>query len=197
MPIMLSSTSLFSSSGPTAPPAAPLQPPWLLALQESLPFLAADQWLALDYTNLNALFIHPRINSHSSEPVKGSVRAADQSLGQGGAEWLPLCPGVPASLPIREPREWGSAPCGVGGGGQTGGSARRVPSRAGGSEGSGLPSGSAHCAGRACPASGRQRKAAGNPRRCPVLLSCQANPFPSSALGREGRPHPSKANCSA
>ena len=85
-PIMLSFTSLFSSSGPVAP-HAPLGPPWPLASPARLPrlpFLAPDRRLALDYVNLSALFIHLRINSHPSEPLRGSVTAADQSPGQGG-----------------------------------------------------------------------------------------------------------------
>lgn len=45
--------------------------------------LAPDRRLALDSINLNALFIHSRINSHPSEPLRVSVTAADQSLSRG------------------------------------------------------------------------------------------------------------------
>lgn len=105
---MLSSTSLFSSSGPVAP-HAPLGPPWPLASPARLPrlpFLAPDRRLALDYVNLNALFIHLRINSHPSEPLRGSVTVADQSPVQGGKARLSLrLAGAHAAQPIPE-RSW-------------------------------------------------------------------------------------------
>lgn len=91
---MLPSISLCSSSPSVAPPA-PQGLPWPLASPArlpGLPLLAPDRRLALDYINLNALFIHPRINSHPSEPLRGPVTAADQSLGQGGAARLCLRP---------------------------------------------------------------------------------------------------------
>lgn len=42
--------------------------------------------------SMHYLSIHPRINSHPSEPLRGSVTSADPSLGQGGAARLSLCP---------------------------------------------------------------------------------------------------------
>ena len=102
---MLSSTSLFSSSRSVAP-HSPLRPPWPLASPARLPRLplpAPDRRLALNNVNLNALFIHLRTNSHPSKPLRGSVTVSDQSLGQGGAAWLPLCLAREhAALPIRE-----------------------------------------------------------------------------------------------
>lgn len=102
---MLSSTSLFSSSRPVAP-HSPLRPPWPLASPARLPRLplpAPDRRLALNNVNLNALFIHLRINSHPSKPLRGSVTVSDQSLGQGGAAWLSLrLAREHTALPIRE-----------------------------------------------------------------------------------------------
>ena len=102
---MLSSTSLFSSSRPVAPHAQ-LRPPWPLASPARLPRLslpAPDRRLALDSVNLNALFIHLRINSHPSKPLRGSVTVSDQSLGKGGAAWLSLrLAREHAALPICE-----------------------------------------------------------------------------------------------
>lgn len=82
--------------------------------------LGSVSWLRIaGLPGLNALFIHPsRINSHPREPLRGSVTAADQSLGPGGAARLSVRPawhtrrfgpetsgaGTPALLPPRDGR---------------------------------------------------------------------------------------------
>lgn len=190
MPIMLSSTSLFSSSGPTAP-LAPLGPPccWLYGARlPGLPLLASDRRLALDYTNLNALFIHPRINSHPREPVKGSVGLLINHWARAGRPGCPSAPGRARRYPSRS--RWRVGLCSP----RAGGSARRAvqprPRDAGGSDGSRLlRSGSAHCAGRASPARPLQAKRGGNPRRRPPVLPSAPLP-PERALGERGATPP-------
>lgn len=88
---MLPSTSLFSSS-PSVAPHAPQGLPGPLASPArlpGLPLLAPDRRLALDYINLNALFIHPRINSHPSEPLRGSIPLL---INHGARAGRPGCP---------------------------------------------------------------------------------------------------------
>lgn len=135
--------------------------------------LASDRRLALDSANLNALSIHPRINSHPSEPLTALGRAADQSRGQAGQ---PDCPSARGARGTAHPGAPGGRARGRAGRGRCG------PGGAAGGWGSGsgsgspglrlrlgsgwapapapapvwLPGGPAHCAGRAGPrASGR------------------------------------------
>lgn len=87
---MLSSTCLFSFSRPGPPLASPCRPPKAVVVTPErlswLPLQAPHGRLVRDSRNLDALFIHFRINFHPSEPLRGSVTAADLSLGGAHAE---------------------------------------------------------------------------------------------------------------
>lgn len=190
---MLSSTSLFPSFRPVAPHAPLRGPPWPWASPARLlrlPLLAPDRRLALDYINLNALFIHLRINSHPSEPLRDSVTAADQSPGQGGAAWLSLRQaGAHTAQPIPEQsRGVGAAEARGGRGGR---SLASTPSPAGPrSQRAARTLGSAFCEGRALRVASHtgeserfQGKDSGRPAPC---MPCQGRGYGRGIGGERG-----------
>lgn len=117
-------------------PSGPARAPMAAGFAARLPLLcllASDRRLALDSANLNALSIHPRINSHPSEPLTALGRAADQSRGQAGQ---PDCPSARGARGTAHPGAPGGRARGRAGRGRCG------PGGAAGGWGSGSGSGS-------------------------------------------------------